>query len=55
MSLAPSRLETGEALQTAALRDATPPRAVHARAGGHGAAELGPLGGQARNAPWGLS
>ena len=34
------------ALQAAALRDATPPRAVHAGAGRHGAAALGPLGGQ---------
>ena len=34
------------ALQAAALRDATPPRAVHAGAGQHGAAALGPLGGQ---------
>src|SRR5438093_7287148 len=34
------------ALQAAALRDATPPRAVHAGAGLHGAAALGPLGGQ---------
>jgi hypothetical protein len=38
------------ALQAAALRDATPPRSVHAHAGGHGAAELGPLGGKARGA-----
>ena len=30
------------ALQAAALRDATPPRAVHAGAGRHGAAALGP-------------
>src|SRR5258707_3142915 len=34
------------ALQAAALRDATPPRAVHAGAGRHGAATLGPLWGQ---------
>ena len=34
------------ALQAAALRDATPPRAVHAGAGRHGAAALGPPGGQ---------
>ena len=33
------------ALQAAASRDVPPPRAVHARAGGHGAAALGPLGG----------
>ncbi len=37
-------------MQAAASRDATPPRSVHARAGGHGAAELGPLGGTARSA-----
>jgi len=34
------------ALQAAALRDATPPRAVSAGAGRHGAAALGPLRGQ---------
>ena len=33
------------ALQAAALRDATPARAVHAGAGRHGAAALDPLGG----------
>ncbi len=38
------------ALEAAASRDATPPRSVHAHAGGHGAAELGPLGGTARSA-----
>ena len=36
------------ALQAAASRDATLPRSVHARAGGHGAAGLGPLGGTGR-------
>jgi len=35
------------AFQAAALRDATPPHAVHAGAGRHGAAALGPLGGSA--------
>src|SRR5437762_10476107 len=35
-----------QALQAAALRDATPPRAVHVGAGRHGAAALGPLRGQ---------
>jgi hypothetical protein len=39
-------LRRRSALQAAASRDATPPRAVHARAGGHGAAALGPLGGE---------
>src|SRR5438093_9171797 len=34
------------ALQAAALRDATPPRAVHAGAGRHGAAAPGPHRGQ---------
>lgn len=38
------------ALQAAASRHATPPRSVHARAGGHGAADLGPLGGKASGA-----
>jgi hypothetical protein len=37
-------------LQTAALRDATPPRSVHAGAVRHGAAALGPLLGAARSA-----
>ena len=41
------------ALQAAALRDATPPRAVHAGTGRHGAAALGPLGGQGAKRPWG--
>ena len=43
---AKGRPERELALQAAALRDATPPRAVHAGAGRHGAAALGPLGGQ---------
>ena len=37
-------------MQAAASQDATPPRSVHARAGGHGAADLSPLGGTARSA-----
>jgi hypothetical protein len=47
---APGRPKRESALQAAALRDATPPRAVHAGAGRHGAAALGPLGGTARSA-----
>jgi phosphoribosylanthranilate isomerase len=43
---APGRPNRELALQAATLRDATPPRAVHAGAGRHGAAALGPLGGQ---------
>jgi len=38
-------------LQAAASRDATPPRAVQARAGGLEAAALGPLGGEAGREP----
>ena len=44
------RPERELALQAAALRDATPPRAVHAGAGRHGAAALGPPGAKARSA-----
>ena len=44
-----SRLK-GDTLQVAVVRDAPPLRAVHARAGGHGAAALSPLGGTARSA-----
>ena len=51
---APGRPKREWALQAAALRDATPPRAVHAGAGRHGAAALGPLGGR-RAAPRGHS
>src|SRR5438270_9878889 len=43
-SIRPLRSPRGgpnSALQAAALRDATPPRAVHAGAGRHGAAALG--------------
>ena len=47
---APGRPKRELALQAAALRDATPPHAVHAGAGRHGAAALGPLGGKARSA-----
>jgi predicted RNA-binding protein with PUA-like domain len=43
-------LRKRSALQAAASRDAMPPRPVHACAGGHGAAGLGPLGGTARRA-----
>jgi len=38
-------LRRRSALPAAASRDATLPRSVRARAGGHGAADLGPLGG----------
>jgi len=50
MSAPQSRLKERSAWQAEASRDATPPRSVHAQAGGHGAAELGPLGGTARTA-----
>ena len=50
MSLSPSRLKTGEALQAAALREATPLRAVQQCAGIVGAAALSPFGGSARSA-----
>jgi hypothetical protein len=46
----PGRPKEGSALQVAASRDATLLRSVHARAGGHGAADLSPLGGTARSA-----
>jgi hypothetical protein len=46
----PGRPKAGSALQAAASRDAPLPRSVHARAGGHGAADLSPLGGKARSA-----
>jgi branched-chain amino acid transport system ATP-binding protein len=50
MSRPPGRPKDGSALQAAASQDATLPRSVHARAGGHGAADLGPLAGTARSA-----
>ena len=50
MSLSLSRLKTGEALQVAALREATPLRTVQQCAGIVGAAALSPLGGLARSA-----
>jgi len=48
MSPPPGRPKEGSALQAAASRNATLPRSFHARAGGHGAADLSPLGGTAR-------
>jgi len=45
MSPAPSRLKPGEARRPHRREDAAVLRAVHARAGGHGAAALSPLGG----------
>ena len=50
MSLSPSRLQPDEAVQAAALREATPLRAVQQCAGIVGAAALSPFGGSARSA-----
>ena len=48
MSPPPGRPKAGSALQAAAPRDAALPRSVHARAGGHGAADLSPSGDSAQ-------
>ncbi len=53
MSFPQSRLKASDARRPHRREDAAVLRAVHARAGGHGAAALSPLGGQMRNAPWG--